>query len=48
MIVDLKKLKEISEIEFWDIVGDAIITDINELRIISFNCSNVKFIYIFH
>lgn len=34
MIVYLKKLKEITEIEFWDIVEDAIITNINELRII--------------
>lgn len=33
MIVDIRKLKEIAEIEFWDIVGDVIITDINELRI---------------
>lgn len=34
MIADIKKLKEIAEVEFWDIVEDAIVTDINELRII--------------
>ena len=34
MIVDLKKLKEIAEIEFQDIVDDSIITGINEIRII--------------
>ena len=34
MIVNLFKLKEISEIEFHDIVKDVIIEDINELRII--------------
>jgi len=34
MIVDLKKLGEIAEVEFWDVVEDVIITDINELRII--------------
>ena len=34
MIVNFKKLKEIAEIEFWDIVEDVILTDINELRII--------------
>jgi hypothetical protein len=45
MIVDLKKLKEISEIEFWDIVGDAIITDINELRIILIDGSFVDVWY---
>ncbi|MEW6002144.1 MAG: DUF6516 family protein [Nitrospirota bacterium] len=34
MIIDVRRLKEIVEIEFSDIVEDAIITDINELRII--------------
>ena len=34
MIVDTRKLKDIAEVEFSDIVEDAIITDINELRII--------------
>jgi len=34
MVVDVKKLREIAEIEFGDIVKDVIITDINELRII--------------
>lgn len=34
MIVDLDRLKDISEIEFYDIVKDAVINDINELRII--------------
>ncbi len=34
MIVDLEKLKEIAEVEFQDIVDDAIITGINELRVI--------------
>jgi hypothetical protein len=34
MIINLFKLKEISEIEFHDIVKDVIIEDINELRII--------------
>jgi hypothetical protein len=34
VIVDLTLLKEISEIEFDDIVKDAIIQDINELRIL--------------
>ena len=34
MIVDLAQLKEISEIEFHDIVKDVIIQGINELRII--------------
>jgi hypothetical protein len=34
VIVDLTQLKEISEIEFYDIVKDVIIQDINELRII--------------
>lgn len=34
MIIDVRKLKEIAEIEFSEIVEDVIITDINELRII--------------
>lgn len=34
MIVDTKKLKEIAEVEFSDIIEDVILTDINELRII--------------
>jgi hypothetical protein len=34
MIIDARRLKEIAEIEFSDIVEDVIITDINELRII--------------
>ena len=34
MILDLKKLKEIAEVEFSEIVEDVIITDINELRVI--------------
>ena len=34
MIYSLKKLKEIAEVEYWDIVVDVIIFDINELRII--------------
>ncbi len=34
MIVDTKKLKDIAEIEFNDIVVDVILTDLNELRII--------------
>jgi hypothetical protein len=34
MIVDTKKLKDIAEVEFNDIVVDVIITDLNELRII--------------
>jgi len=33
VIVDLYQLKEIAEIEFYDIVKDAILQDINELRI---------------
>ncbi|MCK4764042.1 MAG: hypothetical protein KAW12_17720 [Candidatus Aminicenantes bacterium] len=34
MIVDLPRLKEIAEIEFYEIVSDVIMKDINELRII--------------
>jgi hypothetical protein len=34
MMVDLAQLKDIAEIEFFDIVKDVIIEDINELRII--------------
>jgi hypothetical protein len=34
MIVDIRRLKEIAEIEFGDIVDDVILTDINEIRII--------------
>lgn len=34
MIVDIKRLKEIAEIEFGDIVDDVILTDINEIRIV--------------
>jgi len=34
LIVDTKKLKEIAEVEFSDIIEDVILTDINELRII--------------
>src|SRR4030065_997541 len=34
MIVDVEKLRDIAEVEFADIVADAISTDINELRII--------------
>lgn len=33
MIINTKKLKEIAEIEFSDIVEDVYITDVNELRI---------------
>jgi hypothetical protein len=33
MIVDIKKLKDIIEIEFSEIVEDVVPTDINELRI---------------
>ena len=33
MIINTKKLKEIAEIEFNDIVEDVYITDVNELRI---------------
>ncbi len=34
MIVDTKKLKDIAEIEFSDIVVDVILSDLSELRII--------------
>jgi len=34
MIVDTKKLKDIAEVEFNDIVVDVIVADLNELRII--------------
>jgi len=34
MIIDVRRLKEIGEIEFGDIVEDVVVTDINELRII--------------
>jgi hypothetical protein len=34
MIIDTGRLKEISEIEFGDIVDDVILNDINEIRII--------------
>lgn len=34
MIIDLLHLKDIAEIEFYDIVKDVIISDINALRII--------------
>ncbi len=34
MIINTGRLKEISEIEFGDIVDDVILTDINEIRII--------------
>ena len=34
MIVDLDRLKDISEIEFYDIVRDTVINGINDLRII--------------
>jgi len=34
MIIDIKELKEIAEIEFSDIVEDVVLPDINELRII--------------
>ena len=34
MIINTGQLKEISEIEFGDIVDDVILTDINEIRII--------------
>jgi hypothetical protein len=33
MSVDLEKLKDIAEVEFEDIVEEAVITDLNELRI---------------
>jgi len=41
MIIDTKKLKEIAEIEFGDIVEDVLIIDINELRIVLINGSYV-------
>jgi len=31
MIIDIKELKEIAEIEFSDIVEDVVLPDINEL-----------------
>ncbi len=31
MIIDTRKLKEIAEVEFWNIVEDVIITDIKIL-----------------
>ncbi len=34
MIINTGRLKEISEIEFGDIVDDVVLTDINEIRII--------------
>jgi hypothetical protein len=34
MIIDTKKLKDIAEVEFNDIVVDVILTDLNGLRII--------------
>jgi len=34
MIIDIKELKEIAEIEFSDMVEDVVLPDINELRII--------------
>jgi hypothetical protein len=45
MIIDVRKLKEIAEIEFWDIVEDVIITDINELRIILTDSSFIDIWY---
>jgi len=42
VIVNLIQLKEISEIEFDDIVKDVIIPDINELRIILVDGSFVE------
>jgi len=42
MIVDIFKLKEISEIEFHDIIKDVIIEDINELRIILVDDSFIR------
>jgi len=32
MIIDIKELKEIAEIEFSDIVEDVVLPDINELQ----------------
>ena len=45
MIIDIKKLKEIAEIEFWDIVEDAVVSDINKLRIYLFDGSFVDIWY---
>lgn len=45
MIVDIQKLKQIAEIEFGDIVEDAIITDINQLRIILKDASFIDIWY---
>ncbi len=45
MIVDLTQLKEISEIEFHDIVKDVIIQDINELKIILIDGSFIEVWY---
>jgi len=33
MIINIEKLKDIAEIEFEDIVENAVITDLNQLRI---------------
>ena len=33
MIIDIARLKEIAEVEFWEIVVDVIITDVNNIRI---------------
>ncbi|PIV24842.1 MAG: hypothetical protein COZ69_05245 [Deltaproteobacteria bacterium CG_4_8_14_3_um_filter_45_9] len=45
MIIDVRRLKEMAEIEFSDIVEDVIITDINELRIILIDGSFVDIWY---
>ena len=45
MIVDVIRLKEISEIEFHEIVKDVIIQDINQLRIIFIDDSFVEVWY---
>jgi hypothetical protein len=45
VIVDLTQLKEISEIEFDDIVKDVIIQDINELKIILIDGSFIEVWY---
>jgi len=45
VIVDLTQLKEISEIEFHDIVKDVIIQDINELKIILIDGSFIEVWY---
>jgi len=34
LLIDTKRLREISEVEFSDIVTEALILDMNELRII--------------